>query len=87
MDMEADPVGVQKRTVSHFKGLFKTFKMRYSTFLYSYWISLHFMLTSFDEFFETGNFSLNSYSVHLLQDFGTCKESEMTTKTPRTVCS
>ena len=63
MDLEVDPVGVQKRTVSHFKGLFKTFKMRYSTFLYSYWIGLHFMLTSFDEFFETGNFSLNSYSV------------------------
>ena len=36
-----NPVGVQKRTVSHFKGLFKTFKMRYSTFLYSYWIGLH----------------------------------------------
>ena len=59
-----NPVEVQRRTVSHFKGLFKTFKMRYSTFLYSYWIGLHFMLTSFDEFFETGNFSLNSYSVH-----------------------
>ena len=41
MDVEADPVGVQKRTVSHFKGLFKTFEMRYSTFLYSYWIGLH----------------------------------------------
>ena len=41
MDVEADPVGVQKRTVSHFKGLFKTFKMRYSTSLYSYWIGLH----------------------------------------------
>ena len=27
--MEADPVGVQKRTVSHFKGLEQTFKMRY----------------------------------------------------------
>ena len=36
-----NPVGVQRRTVSHFKGLFKTFKMRYSTFLYSYWIGLH----------------------------------------------
>ena len=36
-----NPVEVQRRTVSHFKGLFKTFKMRYSTFLYSYWISLH----------------------------------------------
>ena len=35
MDMEADPIGVQKRTVSHFKGLFKTFQMRY------YWIDLH----------------------------------------------
>ena len=34
-------VGVQRRTVSHFKGLFKTFKMRYSTFPYSYWIGLH----------------------------------------------
>ena len=34
MDVEADPV------VSHFKGLFKTFKMRCSTFLYSYWIGL-----------------------------------------------
>ena len=34
-------MGVQRRTVSHFKGLFKTFKMRYSTFLYSYWIGLH----------------------------------------------
>ena len=34
-------VEVQRRTVSHFKGLFKTFKMRYSTFLYSYWIRLH----------------------------------------------
>ena len=39
--MEADPVRVQRRTVSHFKGLFKTFKMRYSTFLYSNWIGLH----------------------------------------------
>ena len=28
-------VGVHRRNVSHFKGLFKTFKMRYSTFLYS----------------------------------------------------
>ena len=27
--------------LSHFKGLFKIFKMRYSTFLYSYWIGLH----------------------------------------------
>ena len=36
-----NPVGVQRRTVSHFKGLFKTFKMRYSTFLYFYWIGLH----------------------------------------------
>ena len=36
MDMEADPVGVQKRTVSHFKGLEETFKMRYSTSLNSY---------------------------------------------------
>ena len=36
-----DPVRVQRRAVSHFKGLFKTFKMRYSTFLYSYWIGLH----------------------------------------------
>ena len=36
-----NPVGVQRRAVSHFKGLFKTFKMRYSTFLYSYWIGLH----------------------------------------------
>ena len=35
-------------------------------FLYSYWIGLHFMLTSFDDFFETGNFSLNSYSVHCI---------------------
>ena len=26
--VEADPVGVQRRTVSHFKGLFKTFRMR-----------------------------------------------------------
>ena len=34
-------MGVQKRTVSHFKGLFKTYEMRYSTSLYSYWISLH----------------------------------------------
>ena len=39
--VEADPVGIQRRAVSHFKGLFKTFKMRYSTFLYSYWIGLH----------------------------------------------
>ena len=30
-----DPVEVQRRTVSHFKGLIKTFKMRYSMFLYS----------------------------------------------------
>merc|ERR1712208_187426 len=37
---EADPVGVQIRALSHFKGLFKTFKMRYSTYLYSYWIGL-----------------------------------------------
>ena len=36
-----NPVGIQKRTVSHFKGLFKTFKMRYSMFLYSNWIGLH----------------------------------------------
>ena len=36
-----NPVGVQKRTVSHLRGLFKIFKMRYSTFLYSYWIGLH----------------------------------------------
>ena len=36
-----NPVGVQRRTVSHFKGLFKTFKMRYSMFLYSNWIGLH----------------------------------------------
>ena len=41
MEVEADPVEVQKRTVSHFKGLFKTFEMKYSTFLYSYWIGLH----------------------------------------------
>ena len=33
--MEADPVGVQKRGLSHFKGLFKTFKMMYSMSLYS----------------------------------------------------
>merc|ERR1712015_390938 len=30
-----DPVRVQRHTVSHFKGLFKTFKMRYSMSLYS----------------------------------------------------
>ena len=41
MDVKADSVGVQKRTVSHFKGLEKTFKMKYSTFLYSYGIDLH----------------------------------------------
>ena len=33
--MEPDPVGVQRRTVFHFKGLFKTFKMRYSMSLCS----------------------------------------------------
>ena len=38
--VEADPVGVQRRALSHFKGLFKTVKMRYSTYLYSYWIGL-----------------------------------------------
>ena len=32
------------------------------------------MLTSFDEFFETGKFSLNSYSV----DCGTKKDDEET---------
>ena len=36
-----NPVGVKRRTVSHFKGVFKTFKMRYSTFLYWNWIGLH----------------------------------------------
>ena len=34
-------MGVQRRTVSHFKGLFKTFKMRYIKFMYSYWVGLH----------------------------------------------
>ena len=38
--VEADPVGVRRRALSHFKGLFKTVKMRYSTYLYSYWIGL-----------------------------------------------
>ena len=33
-------MGVQRCAVPHFNGLFKTFKMRYSTFLYSYWIGL-----------------------------------------------
>ena len=33
--MEADPGGVQRRAVSHFKGLFKTFKMRYVMSMYS----------------------------------------------------
>ena len=33
--MEADPVGVQRRTVPHFKDLFKIFKMTYSMSLYS----------------------------------------------------
>ena len=41
MNVEADPVRVQRHAVFHFKGLFKTFKMRYSTFLYFYWIGLH----------------------------------------------
>ena len=39
--VEADPGGVQRRAVSHFKGLFKTFKMRYSMSMYSYWIGFH----------------------------------------------
>ena len=33
--LEADPVGVQRRTVRHFKDLFKIFKMTYSMSLYS----------------------------------------------------
>ena len=41
MDVEADSVRVQRHTVSHFKGLEETFKMKYSTSLYSYWIGLH----------------------------------------------
>ena len=41
MNVEADPVGLQKRIVSLLKGLFKTIKMRYSTFPYSYWIGFH----------------------------------------------
>ena len=43
MDVEADLVRVQKRTVSHFKGLEQTFKMKYSTSLNSHWIGLHTM--------------------------------------------
>ena len=35
---EDDPVRVQKRNISHFKGLEQTFKMRYITSLNSYWI-------------------------------------------------
>ena len=38
MDVVADPVGVQKRTVYHFKGLEETFKLRYSVPLNSQWI-------------------------------------------------
>ena len=55
MDVEDDPVGIQRHTVPHFKGLIKTFKMRYSMSLYSYWIVCHVDLKKADLYRKSAN--------------------------------